>query len=62
MLEWKLIRLGDICITNKNSYSSKDNWKFVNYLDTGSLTKIKLRSYSISTLKRIRFQVGLGEK
>ena len=42
MLEWKLIRLGDICVTNKNSYSSKDNWKFVNYLDTGSLTENKI--------------------
>ena len=42
MLEWKLIRLGDICITNKNSYSSKDNWEFVNYLDTGSLTENKI--------------------
>ena len=42
MLEWKLIRLGDICLTNKNSYSSKDNWKFVNYLDTGSLTENKI--------------------
>ena len=42
MLEWKLIRLGDICITNKNNYSSKDNWKFVNYLDTGSLTENKI--------------------
>lgn len=42
MLEWKLIRLGDICTTNKNSYSSKDNWKFVKYLDTGSLTENKI--------------------
>ena len=42
MLEWKLIRLGDICVTNKNSYSSKDNWKFVNYLDTGSITENKI--------------------
>ena len=42
MLEWKLIRLGDICLTNKSSYSSKDNWKFVNYLDTGSLTENKI--------------------
>lgn len=42
MLEWKLIRLGDICVTNKNSYSSRDNWKFVNYLDTGSLTENKI--------------------
>lgn len=42
MSEWKLIRLGDICLINKNSYSSKDNWKFVNYLDTGSLTENKI--------------------
>ena len=42
MLEWKLIRLGDICVTNKNSCSSRDNWKFVNYLDTGSLTENKI--------------------
>ncbi len=42
MLEWKLIRLGDICKTNKNSYYPKDNWKFVNYLDTGSLTENKI--------------------
>lgn len=62
MLEWKLIRLGDICKTNENSYYPKDNWKFVNYLDTGSLTEIKLRSYSISILKRIRCQVEPGEK
>ena len=42
MLEWKLIRLGDICKTNENSYYPKDNWKFVNYLDTGSLTENKI--------------------
>lgn len=42
MLGWKLIRLGDICKTNENSYYPKDNWKFVNYLDTGSLTENKI--------------------
>ena len=42
MLEWKLIRLGDICITNKQSYSPKDNWEFANYLDTGNLTENKI--------------------
>ena len=42
MLEWKLIRLGDICKTNENNYYPKDNWKFVNYLDTGSLTENKI--------------------
>lgn len=32
------IRLGDFCIINKNSYSLKEEWKFVNYLDTGNIT------------------------
>ena len=34
--------MGDICKTNENSYYPKDNWKFVNYLDTGSLTENKI--------------------
>lgn len=42
MPEWKSTRLGDICTTNKESYSSKDNWKIVNYLDTGSITENKI--------------------
>ena len=42
MPEWKSTRLGDICTTNKDSYSSKDNWKIVNYLDTGSITENKI--------------------
>ena len=33
-----VVRLGDICTTNQNSYSSKDDWQFVNYLDTGNIT------------------------
>lgn len=32
-------KLGDICFINKRSYSTKDNYKFVNYLDTGNITK-----------------------
>lgn len=32
-------KLGDICLINKQSYSVKDNYKFVNYLDTGNITK-----------------------
>ena len=42
MPEWKSTCLGDICTTNKDSYSSKDNWKIVNYLDTGSITENKI--------------------
>lgn len=37
MTEWKKIRLGNIIKTNQNTYSSKENWKFVNYLDTGNI-------------------------
>ncbi|MDU4573213.1 restriction endonuclease subunit S [Veillonella sp.] len=38
MSNWKTIRLGDIIKTNQNTYSPKENWKFVNYLDTGNIT------------------------
>lgn len=31
-------RLGDVCQTNINSYTQSDNWRFVNYLDTGNIT------------------------
>ena len=37
MTEWKKIRLGNIIKTNQNTYSPKENWKFVNYLDTGNI-------------------------
>ena len=37
MAEWKKIRLGNIINTNQNTYSPKENWKFVNYLDTGNI-------------------------
>ena len=42
MEEWKEYKLGDICKTNINSYSEKDNWSFVNYLDTGNITENKI--------------------
>ncbi len=42
MEEWKECKLGDICKSNINSYSEKDNWTFVNYLDTGNITENKI--------------------
>ena len=39
MGEWKQYKLKDICKTNVSSYSSGDNYSFVNYLDTGNITK-----------------------
>lgn len=38
MTEWQKIRLGDIVKTNQSTYSPKENWQFVNYLDTGNVT------------------------
>ncbi len=35
---WREVRLGDVCSTNTDSYSARDNWAFVNYLDTGNIT------------------------
>lgn len=38
MVEWKTVLLGNICKTNTTSYSNKEGWEFVNYLDTGNIT------------------------
>ena len=35
---WRTIRLCDACVTNADSYSPKEEWKFVNYLDTSNIT------------------------
>lgn len=40
--EWKEVRLGDICKTNASSYSNKENWEYINYLDTGNITQNKI--------------------
>lgn len=39
MNAWKHIRLGDVISTNIGSYSPKEEWSYVNYLDTGSITE-----------------------
>lgn len=40
--EWKRTKLKNVCVINKNSYSAKENWKFINYLDTGNITENKI--------------------
>ena len=44
MEAWRKIRLGDACKTNANSYSPKEEWDFVNYLDTGNITNNRIDS------------------
>lgn len=40
--EWKKCKLGEICLINTASYSTSDNYSFINYLDTGSITQNKI--------------------
>ena len=42
MAEWQTVRLGTIVSTNQNTYSPKEDWQFVNYLDTGNITMNKI--------------------
>jgi len=37
-MEYTKTRLRDICTTNQDSYSDKELWSFINYLDTGNIT------------------------
>lgn len=38
MAELQKVRFGSIAYTNQNTYSQKEDWQFVNYLDTGNIT------------------------
>ena len=51
MEEWRRIRLGDACVTNAESYSPKEEWDFVNYLDTGNITDNRIDSVQYIDVK-----------
>jgi len=51
MKDWKKIRLGNACTTNADSYSLRENWSFVNYLDTGNITDNKIDSIQYIDVK-----------
>lgn len=50
MEAWKKIRLGDACKTNTDTYSPKEKWEFVNYLDTGNITNNTIDSIQFINL------------
>lgn len=52
MAEWKKVRLGDIVKTNQNTYSPKEKWEYVNYLDTGNLTMNRIDSIQYIDLSK----------
>ena len=51
MEAWRKIRLGDACKTNSDSYSPKEAWDFVNYLDTGNITDNRIDSIQYIDMK-----------
>ena len=44
MESWRKIRIGDACKTNTDSYSHKEEWDYINYLDTGNITDNRIAS------------------
>lgn len=51
MEAWRKIRLGSACETNVDSYSPKEEWTFVNYLDTGNITENRIDSIQYIDVK-----------
>ena len=45
MSEWKTTTIGDLCYVNTETYSTKDKWAYINYLDTGNLTENKINKF-----------------
>lgn len=54
MAEWEKIRLGDVCRTNADTYSPKEKWDFVNYLDTGNIINNTIDSIQFIELKNMK--------
>ena len=52
MSEWKKTLVGQVCKMNQSSYTSKDHWDYVNYLDTGSITKNFIEGYDYIDLSK----------
>ena len=44
MENWKSVTIGEIAKLNTTSYSEKEKWEYVNYLDTGSIVENKIYS------------------
>ncbi len=66
MGEWKQCRLGDIVHINNDTYSPRENWKWVNYLDTGNLNENNINTLQFIDLSinklpsRARRKVNIG--
>ena len=39
---WREVTLGDVAVMNDATYSPKETWAFINYLDTGNITENRI--------------------
>lgn len=46
------IKIGDIAMINKSAYSEKEEWAFVNYLDTGNITQGNIKEIQYIDLEK----------
>jgi type I restriction enzyme S subunit len=50
-LNWEYVKLGNIVKTNESLYNNKENWMYVNYLDTGNITNNVIENIQYIDLK-----------
>lgn len=64
--EWQVVNLGVYVVINDRSYSTKEAWPFINYLDTGNISenhiaeiqKIDVNKHKIPSRARRKVQPG----
>ena len=64
---WQTVLLGDCIVKNNSTYSPKEVWPFVNYIDTGNITENRISE--IQTMiggksklsSRARRKIGAGD-
>lgn len=44
---WRMGTIGELCVCNNESYSNNDNWDFIKYLDSSSVTSNSFDNYQL---------------
>lgn len=44
---WRMGTIGELCVCNDQSYSNKDNWNFIKYLDSSGVTSNSFDNYQL---------------
>ncbi len=60
--EWEKIKLKKVIVTNEQVYSPKENWDYVNYLDTGNITENKINEIQHLDLSKVKLPLRARRK